>query len=60
MQMLCKRCMVVMEPGTRYEQQKGQGKPAHRRYFECRKCHDRVYYVNTLNFQGMLENVRKK
>ena len=58
--MLCKGCMVVMEPGTRYEQQKGQVKLAHKRYFECRKGHDRVYYVNTLNFQEMLENVKKK
>lgn len=56
--MLCKRCMTVMEPGTRYEQQKGQYAPSHRRYFECRNCHDKVY-VNTLNFQEMLENVRK-
>lgn len=55
--MQCKRCMAVMESGTTYEQRKGRDKPLHRRYFECGKCHDRVY-VNTLNFQEMLEKVR--
>lgn len=57
--MLCNRCMVVMESGTSYEQKKGQGKPSHRRYFECGKCHDRVY-ANTPNFQEMLERVKEK
>lgn len=57
--MLCKRCMTVMESGTSYEQKKGQGKPSHRRYFECGKCHDRVY-TNTPNFQEMLERVKEK
>lgn len=57
--MLCNRCMVVMEPGTSYEHKKGQDKPSHRRYFECGKCHDRVY-TNTPNFQEMLERVKEK
>lgn len=51
--MLCKRCMIVMETGTSYEQRKNQNKPSHRRYFECGKCHDRVY-TNASNFQEML------
>ncbi len=51
--MLCKRCMTVMRTGTRYEQNKGQNRPSHRRYFECNKCHDMVY-TNALNFQEML------
>ena len=57
--MQCKRCMVVMGPGTRYEQQKGRDNPSHRRYFECGKCRERVY-VNIPNFQEMLEKVREK
>ena len=51
--------MTVMETGTRYEQNKGQDKPAHKRYFECKKCHDRVY-TNTFNFQEMLKKSQKK
>lgn len=51
--MLCKRCMTVMKIGTSYEQKKGQNKPSHRRYFECSKCHDRVY-TNAPNFQEIL------
>ena len=57
--MLCNRCMVVMKPGTSYEQKRGQGSPSHQRYFECGKCHDRVY-TNTPNFQEMLERVKEK
>lgn len=56
--MLCKRCMVVMGTGTRYEQ-KGQDKPSHRRYFECGKCHDKIY-TNSLNFQEMLKKESEK
>lgn len=37
-----------MVAGTSYE------KASHRRYFECGKCHDRVY-TNAINFQEMLE-----
>lgn len=51
--MLCKKCMIVMVSGTRYEQNKKQGNPLHRRFFECGKCHDRVY-ANIPNFQEML------
>ena len=51
--------MTVMETGTRYEQNKGQDKPAHKRYFECKKCHDRVY-TNTSNFQEMLKKESEK
>ena len=51
--MLCKRCMVVMGTGTGYEQRKGQDQPSHKRYFECGKCHDRVY-ANVPNFQELL------
>lgn len=51
--MLCKRCMVVMGTGTRYEQRKGQERPLYKRYYECGKCHDRVY-ANIPNFKDLL------
>ena len=51
--MLCKRCMVVMKTGKKYEQKKGQEKPRHIRYLAWNKCHDRVY-TNGPNFQEML------
>lgn len=57
--MLCRKCMTVMETGTRYEQRKGQDHPSHKRYFECGKCHDRVY-VKVPDFQEVLVKVSKK
>lgn len=57
--MLCNRCMTVMGTGTRYEQRKGQDRPSHKRYFECRKCHDRVY-ANAPNFQELLVKESEK
>ena len=51
--MLCRRCMVVMAIGTRYESRKGQDQHSHKRYFECRTCHNRVY-TNAANFQELL------
>lgn len=47
--MLCKRCMTVMGTGTTYEQRK-DGKSSARRYYECKKCHDKVY-TKEHNFQ---------
>ena len=57
--MLCKRCMTVMEIGTRYEQGKDQRKPSHKRFFECGKCHDRIY-TNAPNFQETLVSASRK
>lgn len=48
-----------MGAGTRYEQRKERDKPSHRRYFECGKCHDRIY-TNSANFQEMLKRESKK
>lgn len=48
-----------MKTGTRYEQRKGQTRLSHKRYFECRKCHDRVY-TNTSNFQELLVKEKDK
>lgn len=47
--MLCKNCMTVMETGTRYEQRK-DGKSSAKRYYECKKCKDRIY-TKEPNFQ---------
>ncbi len=51
--------MTVMGAGTRYEQKKGQDRPSHSRYFECSKCHDRVY-MNVPNFQETMVKVTEK
>ena len=51
--------MTVMGTGTRYEHKKGQDKSSYRRYFECRKCHDRIY-TNASNFQEMLARESEK
>lgn len=56
--MLCKRCMTVMAAGTTYEQNK-DGKPSHRKYHECKKCHDKVYTKES-NFKEMLLKESKK
>ncbi len=57
--MFCRRCMIVMGTGTRYEQKKGQDRPSYSRYFECGKCHDRVY-TNAPNFQETMIKVTEK
>lgn len=57
--MLCKRCLIVMKTGTSYEQKKGQDKPSHRRFFECGKCHDKIY-TNAPNFQEIMRNESEK
>lgn len=57
--MLCKRCMTIMGTGTSYEQKKGQEKPSHRRFFECGKCHDKIY-TNAPNFQEIMRNESEK
>lgn len=52
--------MIVMKSGTRYEKKKGQDRPSYKKYFECNKCHDRVY-INKSNFQDFFkEDTRKK
>lgn len=47
--MLCKRCMSIMRTGTTYEQKKN-GDYSHRRYYECRKCKNKIY-TKEPNFQ---------
>lgn len=57
--MLCKRCMKIMETGTSYEKRNGHDNTSHRRYYECKKCHDRVY-LNAPNFQEYLHKASSK
>lgn len=56
--MICKRCMTVMGTGTTYEQRK-DGKPSTRRYYECKKCYDRVY-TKEPNFQERMSKASEK
>lgn len=58
--MLCKRCMTVMETGTRYEQNRN-GKSLAKRYYECknRKCQHRVY-TKEPNFQEYMSKASEK
>lgn len=60
--MLCKKCMIVMEPGTTYEKGK-DGKPSARRFHKCKKCHDKVYtkeYNSQENVGNALDKCRKR
>lgn len=56
--MLCKRCMIVMEIGTTYEQRK-DGKSSARRFHECKNCHDKVY-TKEPNFQECMNKASEK
>lgn len=57
--MLCKRCMAVMKTGTMYEQKKGDDKPSARRFYECKKCHDKVY-TKEPDFQECMNKASEK
>lgn len=48
-----------MGTGTTYEQNGKNGQSYARRFYECRKCHNRIY-KNGLNFQDYLNNALKK
>lgn len=56
--MLCKRCMTVMEVGTRYEQNK-DGRSSARRFYECKKCHDKIY-TKEQNFQEYMSKASER
>lgn len=59
--MICKRCMVVMAPGTTYERKKGGGRYAkitHKRFCQCPKCKEQVY-GGSVNFQEILTKAAK-
>lgn len=56
--MLCKRCMNVMKTGTRYEQNK-DGKYSAGRFYECKKCYDKVYTKES-NFHEYMSKASEK
>lgn len=56
--MLCKRCMTVMKPGTTYDRKK-DNKPLVRRFYECKKCGDKIY-TNEPNFQECMSKASDK
>lgn len=58
--MLCRRCMVVMKPGTTYEKkdERNSGNIVHKRFCQCPRCKERIYN-NSSNFQEILETMLK-
>lgn len=56
--MLCRKCMIVMATGTTYEQNKN-GRSSARRFYECKKCHDKVY-TKEPNFQKCMNKASEK
>lgn len=56
--MLCKRCMTVMGTGTTYEHDKNDRSLA-RRFYECKKCHDKVY-TKEPNFQECMSKASER
>ena len=50
--------MTVMETGTTYEQKK-DGKSFARRFYECKKCHDKIY-TKEPNFQECMSKAFEK
>ena len=54
LKVLCKKCMIIMKTGITYEQNK-DGRSSARRFYECKKCHDKVYTKES-NFQDCMSN----
>lgn len=48
--MLCKRCLSVMRTGTEYHSGENGGEKRYRRFYECKKCRDKIY-TKEPNFQ---------
>lgn len=51
--MVCRLCNEIMKSGMIYEQNNEQGKFSRKKYYVCKKCHDKVY-VKTSTFQEYL------
>lgn len=51
--MLCKTCNIIMRTGISFEQKKGKNLSKY--YFECPKCHNKIYTYNA-NFQDEKKN----
>lgn len=50
--------MTVMGTGTTYEWRKGDNNPLAKRFYECKKCRDRVYTIEP-NLQKCMNDVSK-
>lgn len=50
--------MIVMGTGTTYEQKK-DGKSSARRFYECKKCHGKVY-TKEPDFQEYMKSESQK
>lgn len=50
--------MTVMKTGTTYEQNK-DGRSSTRRFYECKKCHDKIY-TKEPNFQECMSKASEK
>lgn len=50
--------MIVMRTGTTYEKKNGEGLSA-RRFYECKKCHDKIF-TKEPNFQEYINRASKK
>lgn len=63
MKVLCKKCMTVMETGTEYYPKKDKRDRGYKRFYECKKCNDKIF-TKEPNFQEYMnratdENVNK-
>lgn len=50
--------MTIMGTGTTYEQSR-DGKPLARRFYECKKCHNKIY-TKEPNFQECVNKASEK
>lgn len=57
--MICKRCMVVMGAGTTYERRNEKDESLAKRFYECKKCGERVY-THEPNFQECMSRASEK
>lgn len=54
--MLCKKCMVMMTPGTEYHPQKDKDDKGYKRFYRCGKCANKIF-TKEHNFQECISNV---
>ena len=51
--------MTVMGTGTTYEHKNGNKNPTARRFYECKKCRDKIY-TKEPNFQEYMNKAAEK
>lgn len=57
--MLCRNCMRVMSSGTEYHPKKDARDKGYRRFYECKKCGDKVFTKES-NFQECMSKASEK